>query len=317
MIPRKKGSLKRLIDHLPVVVFEYTFFPDGRRDFTYISPRSEDLLGVNPNELMRGHLRLSDFIHPDDWTSFNESVVESVKEMKDWKWEGKCKGKDGFIWLSSKGIPVCMRDGRIVYNGVFEDITDQKKLQQQQIDTEQRYRELVEQLPLGIVIHAKGKILLANAAAARIIGAGKADDLIGINPIQFLHPDSLEIVKERIRMILGGKGVPPLEEKFIRLDGRIIHVESSGQLYWYLGEPAVQVIFTDITERKKTEASFQKTEKLFYQLFQNTPLAVTLLNEEGLVVQINKGFAEMFGYTETELKGKSLNQFIVPNNLET
>src|SRR6185369_1210475 len=146
MILRKKGSLKRLIDHLPVVVFEYTFFPDGKRDFTYISPRCEELLGVNPDELMSGHLQLSDLIHPEAWRSFNDSVVESVKVMKEWKWEGKCRGKNGIIWLSSQGVPVRMKDGRVVYNGVFEDISTQKKLQQQQIETEQRYKELVEQL---------------------------------------------------------------------------------------------------------------------------------------------------------------------------
>src|SRR6185295_3509674 len=106
MILRKKGSLKRLIDHLPVVVFEYTFFPDGRRDFTYISPRCEELIGVNPNVLMLGHLHLHDFIHPDDWSTFNDSVAESVREMKEWKWAGQCRGSGGFIWLSAQGVPV-------------------------------------------------------------------------------------------------------------------------------------------------------------------------------------------------------------------
>jgi len=317
MILRKKGSLKRLIDHLPVVVFEYTFFPDGKRDFTYISPRCEELLGVNPEELMSGQLQLSDLIHPEGWRSFNDSVVESVKVMKEWKWEGKCRGKNGIIWLSSQGVPVKMKDGRVVYNGIFEDISTQKKLQQQQIETEQRYKELVEQLPLGIVIQAKGKILLANAAAAKIVGAQKADDLIGLNPLQFLLADSRELVLEKIQMILDGQTIAPVEERFVRLDNKVIHVELSGQPYLYLGEPALQVIFTDITERKRAEASFLKTEKLFFQLFQNTPLAVTLLNEEGLVVQINKGFEEMFGYTESELKGNSLNLFIVPDNLES
>ena len=309
--------MKRLIDHLPVVVFEYTFFPNGLRDFTYVSPRCEELLGVNPEALMRGHLQLKNFIHPDDWQSFNESVEQHVQKMKEWRWEGRCKGKHDYILLSAQGVPVKMKDGRIVYNGVFADITEQKKLEQRQIETERRYRELVEQLPLGIVIHAKGKILIANAAAARIVGANRPEDLIGLEAIRFVHPESRSIVMERISMILKGQSTEPQEQKYLRLDGKVINIEATGHPYFYQGEPAVQVIFTDITDLKRTEKRFRKTETLFSQLFQNTPLAVALLNEKGNVVQINKGFYEMFGFNIQELEGKGLNQFIVPNDLES
>ena len=310
MTPSKKGSRQRLIDHLPVVVFEYTFFLDGNRDFTYISPRFEELFGINAEVIMRGHLPIGNFIHPDDIASFNQSVESRVRDMKEWRWEGRCKGIHGFIWVEAEGIPVKMKDGRIIYNGIFSDITERKGL-------EQRYRELVEQLPLGIVIHAKGILKFANAAAARMIGASSPEELIGLEALKFAHPDSRPAVKERIQKILDGQSMPPLEEKYLRLDGKVIYVEASGHPYTYEGEQAVQVIFTDITERKKAEVSFLKTETLFYQLFQNTPLAVTLLNEEGNVVRINKGFEEMFGYSLEELEGKSLNLFIVPDDLES
>lgn len=299
-----------MIDHLPVVVFEYTFFPDGNRDFTYISPRCEELFGLNPEIIMRGHLPVANFIHPDDIASFNESVENPVRDMKEWSWEGRCKGKQRFIWVEAEGIPVRMKDGRIVYNGIFSDITERKAL-------EQRYRELVEQLPIGLAIHSKGTLKFVNAEAARMMGANSPQDLIGLEVLRFAHPDSIPIVKERIQRVLEGQSAPPVEEKYVRLDGKVVYVEASAHPYVYEGEPAVQVIFTDITERKKAEVSFRKAETLFYQLFQNTPLAVTLLNEEGNVVQINKGFEEMFGYSVQELEGKSLNLFIVPDDLES
>ncbi|HWA35218.1 MAG TPA: PAS domain-containing sensor histidine kinase, partial [Cyclobacteriaceae bacterium] len=155
------------------------------------------------------------------------------------------------------------------------------------------------------------------AAAARMIGADSIGQVEGLAVAGFVHPDSKSLVKERMDKVLRGHSVPPVEEKYIRLDGKVIDVEASGYPYNYLGEPAVQVIFSDITERKKAEASLRKTETLFSQLFQNTPLAVTLLNEEGNVVRINKGFEEMFGFSVEELEGKGLNQFIVPDDLES
>ena len=309
-------SRKRLIDHLPAVVFEYTFFPDGRRHFTYLSPRCEELLGVDPEVVMREHIPIHSFIHPDDIPAFDVSVEESMRSLKNWNWEGRCKGKHGFLWLQTQGKPVKMEDERVVYSGIFFDITEKKRLEQQQIETEQQYRNLVEQLPLGIVILVNGKLKFANAAAAGMVGAKNPQELIGMDAMSFIHPDSITLVMERMGKVLNGESVPTVEEKYVRLDKTLINVETSGHPYFYEGELAIQVIFTDITERKKAEANLRKTETLLYKLFQSTPLAVTLLSEEGNVVQINKGFEEMFGYKLMELEGKSLNQFIVPSDLK-
>src|SRR5205085_12241506 len=110
--------------------------------------------------------------------------------------------------------------------------------------------------------------------------------------------------------------VPPVEEQYIRVDGRVIDVEASSYPFEFEGRPAVQVIAKDITEKKQAEASMKKTEMLFSQLFQNSPMAIVILDDKGTVVQINQGFHEMFGFTLDELQGKGLNQFIVPEELE-
>ncbi len=317
MVIKGNESWQTLIDHLPVVVFEYTFFPNGTRGFTYISPRCEELLGVHPDTIMDEHFHISSFILLEDMPSFNQSIESSVQRLTEWSWEGRCKGKAGILWLETRGTPLRTEDGRIVYNGIFSDITAKKRLEKTQIETEQRYRELVEKLPLGLAIHSKGIVKYMNAAAVRMIGAENLQQVEGMIISQFVHPDSRALIKERVDRVLAGHAVPPVEEKYIRLDGKVIDVEAAGYPYSYLGEPAVQVIFSDITERKKAEASLRKTETLFSQLFQNTPLAVTLLNDEGNVVRINKGFEEMFGFSPEELQGKGLNQFIVPDDLES
>src|SRR5262245_50639888 len=124
MLTRKKGRLKRLIDHLPVVVFEYTFFPDGQRNFTYISPHCEKLLGLKAEVVMNGHLSIHDFIHPDDWAAFDSSIEQSLRRRKSWAWRGRCKGRKGYLWFEAKGSPVRMKDGRVVYSGIFADINE-------------------------------------------------------------------------------------------------------------------------------------------------------------------------------------------------
>src|SRR5207344_1460352 len=134
-------------------------------------------------------------------------------------------------------------------------------------------------------------------------------DLIGKPIIDFVHPDNKEIAIAQVKKVLAGESAPMMEEKYVRVDGKMINVEVSSHPFTYEGEPAVQVIIKDITDRKEAEESIRKAETLFSQLFQNSPMAIVMLNDRGSVVKINKGFEEMFGYSTGELVGKELNQF--------
>jgi PAS domain S-box-containing protein len=311
-----KGDLQKLIDHLPVVVFEYTFFPEGSRGFTYISPRCEELIGLHPDIIMEGRLSIDSYIHPDDLESFHRTVEQSVRTISEWSWKGRCKGPAGYFWIETKSSPLRKEDGRIVYHGIFSDITETKRLEDNQHASENRYRNLVEQLPLGIVVHTNGIIRFANAQAARLVGAKDPSELLGKEALQFVHPDFRTIAKERIGSILRGQTVPPMETRYLRLDGGEIIVNSVSNPYVYEGKPAVQVIFADITDRKAAEAGYQRAETLFFELFKHTPLAIVLLDERSEVVQVNKGFESLFGYTLAELTGKTLTDAIVPTELE-
>lgn len=309
-------SNMELLDKLPAVVFEYTISPDGSRDFTYLSPRCEEILGVSQEILLRGILPIKNFIYHEDWDRFYESTEDSIANLNEWKWEGRIKNRDHIIWIEASGTLSKNPDGMTVCHGIITDITQRKNLEQKHRESDQRYRDLVEHLPLGIGIHANGKLVYVNEHALQMMGARHESDLVGRNVLDLVHPDYRSLVRERMARVLKGEDAPAIEEKYIRLDGKIIDVETSAYPFVHQGMPAVQLISRDITEKKQAEVSMKKTEMLFSQLFQNSPMAIVILDDKGAVVQINQGFQEMFGYTIEELKGHGLNQFIVPEELE-
>lgn len=309
----QQNSTQHIVDKLPAVVFEYSVFPDGSRDFTYVSPRCFEILGLSQEIILSGVFPVRSFIHPDDWGSFKNSSEKSIVTMEEWKWEGRMLHDDKITWVEANGVPTRMPD-RLVWSGLVTDITKRKELEQKQRETEKSYRQLLSQVPIGIGIHKAGKLLYVNDYALKMMTA-EQEDLIGKNVIDFVHPSFREVAIERVKMALSGQPTPIMEEKYIRVDGKIIDVEVASHPFTHEGEPAVQVIVRDITEQKEAEETIRKTETLFFQLFQNSPLAIVMLNDKGTVVQINKGFEEMFGFTEEELSGKELNQFIVPDAL--
>jgi len=192
-----------------------------------------------------------------------------------------------------------------------------QKLPEDISENEQRYRELVEHLPLGIAILLDGKLMFLNISGALMMAAEKPEDLIGRDFMDFVHPDYQEIVSNRILRVQRGEIAPASEQKYIRLDGKVIDVEVSSYPFVYHNKPAVQIIVKDITEQKESRLAVKKTETLFSQLFHVSPMAIAMLDNEGRVAQVNPGFEKMFGYSFDELKGQELNQTIVPDSLES
>ncbi|HZY83041.1 MAG TPA: PAS domain S-box protein [Cyclobacteriaceae bacterium] len=311
-----RSNVVHMLDKLPAVVFEYSVFPDGTRDFTYISPRCEEILGVSKDVLMRGILPMKNFIYHEDWTHFQETTEDSLSSLREWKWEGRLNSRGQVVWIEACGMPTRMPDGVIVCHGIISDVTQRKVLEQRHRESDKKYRELVEHIPLGIGIHAEGKLVYANRYALEMMGATKPEDLIGKSVLDLVHPEYKDVVRERMKLVMQGIEVPAIEQKYVRLDGKTIDVETAAYPFSHHGIPAVQLIVKDVTDKKQALESMRKTETLFTQLFQNSPMAIVILDDKGNVVQINQGFHEMFGYSIDELKGKGLNAFIVPEELE-
>jgi PAS domain S-box-containing protein len=301
-----------LIRHLPAIIYEYAIHPGGRRCFNYVSPSVEVILGLKPDDILKDVTVIDSVVHPEDLASLHETSRECEVHGKEWNWQGRFIVNGKVKWTEIRSNHELRDDGVILRRGLIQDITERKETAR---EGELRYQSLVERLPVGIVIHRQGKLLFANGQAHQILGAKKTMELVGTDVLNFVHPDFHSRIIRRMKEVEDGLPGPMVEQKYIRIDGRVIDVETMAFPYTFNGEPSVQVIFRDITERKQTETKIKKNEILLAQLFQNLPMAVVMLNDSGKVEQVNKGFEEMFGYSLAELKNKSINDFIVPAEL--
>ncbi len=134
-------------------------------------------------------------------------------------------------------------------------------------ESEEKYRELVQGLPDAIVIYIDGRIVFANNASVELMRAKNAADLLGRSVIELVHPDSKEFVKNRMLKVMKERKPLPLveivDEKFIRFDGSEVNVEVKALPIMFEKKSAVQLIFRDITARKKAEIEIkEQTEEL-------------------------------------------------------
>lgn len=304
--------MHELLRDLPGVVYEYVIRKDDTRAFTYVSDTSKDVIGIKSSDLINDPSLLRQIIYDEDLASFEESLKNSHTTKSIWNWEGRILVEGKARWIETRSVALARNDD-VLRKGIIIDITERK---QAEAAHELRYHALVESLPLGIGIHVDGKLVMANAYAHRLMKA-KPAELIGMDVIDLVHPECKKFVLERMNNVLSGKSVTVAEERFIGLDGEVIHVETTALPFTYKGLPAVQVIVRDITQEKRTREEVKINETFFTQLFNNIPLAVVMLDATGQVELVNHGFTQMFGYRLEELKGRNLNEFIVPQEYQS
>jgi PAS domain S-box-containing protein len=129
-------------------------------------------------------------------------------------------------------------------------------------ESEDRYRRLVEACPEPIVVHGGGRVRFINPAGLALLGATSADEVLGRPILEFVHPDFHGIVAERVRkMEETGEGIYLLEEKILRLDGSVRDVEIAGAPVIFQGEPAIQLVGRDVTDRRREEEERRRLQE--------------------------------------------------------
>jgi signal transduction histidine kinase len=107
---------------------------------------------------------------------------------------------------------------------------------------------------------------------------------VGRSVLDFIHPDSLPVVTERIRQVGAGETAPLIEEKFVTLNGEVRDVEVTAIPIIYERAPASQVIIRDITERKQGEALLAGEKRLLEMIATGVELK-EILNALCLIIE--------------------------------
>ena len=170
--------------------------------------------------------------------------------------------------ISDSAAPILDAQDRLVgVVLVFSDVTQAYRLQQVLVESEGRYRALVDASPIGVVVHQHQRLVFVNPAAAKALGAPNAQVLLGRELKDFVHPEQRDELAQRAQRVEGGQTEFPMTEwRYLRLDGSVFDVQAQATAIRLNGELAVQVSFMDITERKRDQALLRENEARFRAL---------------------------------------------------
>ena len=171
---------------------------------------------------------------------------------------------------------------------------------------------MLESVPVNLwSTDARLNITFSQGAGLHLIGTS-ANEQVGMT--------LYEVLKTR------DPGFTPLAAHLKALQGELVRyeVEWRGRSFETRVEPLRSAdghisgtvgIAIDITDRKSLYDALQTQSVYFAALFENAPEAIAVLDERDKIIRINRQFTTLFGYSDGEATGKSINDLIVPKEL--
>lgn len=262
-------------------------------------------------------------VHPEDRERVSQAIENSLRRDAPYQVEMRAVRPDGkVVWiytnatvLREHGEPVRMLGGSV-------DITGIKHAEQALRDSEQRYRSVIEALPAAVyTTDAQGRVTMFNQAAVDF--SGRTPE-VGSDSWcvtwKLFHPDGTPMPHAECPMAMSletGEPIRGYEAIAERPDGtRSNFIPYPTPLRDGQGNVVGAInMLVDITDRKKTEETLERSERELTEFFENATEAIQWVAPDGTILRANKAELRMLGYSAEEYVGRNIAEFHVDQDL--
>ncbi|HNL75387.1 MAG TPA: PAS domain S-box protein [Leptospiraceae bacterium] len=316
---RSEAKFQAAIKHSSLIFAQtdkdlrYTWIYNPNPDFN-----SESMIG-------KSDIDISDNVGTRQLLQLKKEVLETGKGIQR---EIRFPFLNGYQTYTIIAEPLLDTSGQITGVATCSlDITDRKQSEDALLESEAKYRNLVNNLNDGVVAHsADTSIQVCNEAACTILGL-TMDQMLGkvaIDPTwKFVSEQGtpMDLSEYPVNQVLAKR--KPIQNFILG-----VYRPINSDFAWLLcnGFPVFknngeidQVIinFIDITERKQAEDALRESENRFRVLFENSPIGMAMIDSNtGQFITSNSHYYEMLGYTSEEFQNLSFKDLTHMEDLQ-
>ncbi len=317
---------RKLNDFLKESEQRYRLLVDTIKDYSIVlidtegyvkswSKGGEQITGYKADEIIGKHISL--FYTPEEIKNGEpENLLKKAAELGNFEFNGTKIKKDGTEFMVNTVITALFNENKELkgFATISRDISEQKKIEEQLKNSEEKYRKIVE--VVGDVIYTSdehGYFTYINPACEKLIGY-KQNEMLGKHFSEIVADGW----KERVTEFYLNQFKNGIDETLFSFP----IITKSGTEKW-IEQTVIQLrdgnhitghrsIVRDITARKLTEEKSKENEQHLNLLLNSIPEALIVINDEGNVVKWNPQAEKMFGWTLAEVTGKPIEKLILP-----
>jgi PAS domain S-box-containing protein len=282
----------------------------------YTSPSVKQLLGYSPDEITE--MPLSGYLTPESFEKVSNEISKelekegtenvdpdrsSVLQMEQIKKDGST------VWTEITARFLRDNNGQVDrILGITRDLTERKMAEIKLQESEDRFRRLFENAPLGYQsLDENGDMIEVNETWCKLLGYTK-DEVIGKNFSKFIHPDFKDVFQENFPKFKSLGYTLGIEFEMVKKDGSEVIVTSDGKIAYEDDGSFKQThcVLNDITESKLAVEALRESERRYRELVQNANSAIIRYQTDGAITFFNEYAQKFFGYSPEEAIGKHI-----------
>ncbi|WP_078543798.1 PAS domain S-box protein [Litchfieldia alkalitelluris] len=273
----------------------------------YCSPSVKTVLG-HEVEALEGTMSLN-MIHPNDVPGAISVFNDVTKTKKSRKIEYRTKNAAN-QWICFEAVltPLLKEDGQVEQVIIVSrEISERKRAERLLKQREQRYKSLFMHNPDGVYsLDLNGHFVSVNDQVSEITGFSRAE-LFQMDNISFIsESDRAKVCAHFLKAV---RGVPQhFEMKVIQKSGNELQLQVKNIPIKIDGEiVGVYGIAKDVTEQIEARRDLEKSEMKFRSVVESASEAIIITDSKTRILSWNKAAKTIFGYTQSEALGKSLD----------
>ncbi|MGB5642135.1 MAG: PAS domain S-box protein [Gammaproteobacteria bacterium] len=303
-----------LVEALPAIVYRFS----SNTGAEYWSPQVQAILGYSEQDLKNNAFIWHDSIHPDDVPMVDEAIAEFEAGVPI-NLIYRIRHKNGnWLWLHDRSVGRRELHDEVIIEGVATDITELKTAEQALLESEQKYRLLVEhQTDMVVKVDIYGRFQFVSPSYCKVFGKSE-DELIGKTFMPLVHEEDQPGTAQAMQALLR----PPFE---CYVEQRAKTAEGWHWLAWAdkavlddAGNPVSIVgVGRKITAQKALEQALLKEREKALVTLHSIGDAVITTNDKGVVEILNPIAEALTGWSADEVVGRPLKEFFLIIDEET
>ncbi len=265
----------------------------------FANPAAEELSGYTGAELLAKPF--TSLLHPEDLGLVIERYQRRMRGEEVGPYaQFRVLRKDGSpVWVESAAVTVSI-EGRPASLALMSDLTQRRETEEALRLSEQRYRQVVDNVTEGILVVQDGCFVFVNEAMRRITGYA-VEQILGRSNLDFVVPEQREMVRDRYERRMKGEPLSPrFDFQIVLANGGRMWARLSGVMIEWAGRPAMLYFFSDIDAQHRAEQALQQSEERYRQVIDNVSEGITVVQNARFVF-CNESMARLTGYSLDEI----------------